>query len=551
MSAARDRVLNEVVRLAGELPLALSKALAAAMANVPIDGSADERRAVLNVLPHSHYRAEATTLVDTWIAAGAAVIPAEIAVALDTAALTVDAHRQSQRLELVWTGPTLESVPPRRTDQALLQVIAAAHRTLTIVSFAAYKVPRVAEALLDAARRGVEIRLILEDADVSAGKVTFDALNALGPEVAAQSRVYVWPLDQRPKDARGRHGSLHAKLALADDTHLLVSSANLTEHAFMLNIEAGVLVSGGAVARQANGLIDQMISRGVVTEIRSDTNRPQVPPRPKAEVSGAPDFTLHLEVGRDLPIWREPFFPKRTKKKLQSAHGEDVRTWNTIYGRWALRSRLADLGLVQSLDGAPPATISGAIAPYFWGFHPGGGRLGGLDETLAAMENYRDGRGEGQKTEFDVLLVGREDLVCIEAKNEAEFGRCSRYDGKECPELHLTGRKRDYCQYWHADRPASIPDLLTFGDRPTAAPDAAEPLCARHYQLMRNLVVGQALADRLCLRLHAWAVIQAGSWNHCGGRWSEFKASVRNLELHARLRIVTWEALEARNPRPV
>ena len=62
---------------------------------------------------------------------------------------------------------------------------------------------------------------------------------------AALSKVYVWPLDRRPKDRAGRYGSLHAKFAVADEAALLVSSANLTEYAFNFNMELGLLVRGG------------------------------------------------------------------------------------------------------------------------------------------------------------------------------------------------------------------------------------------------------------------------------------------------------------------
>jgi phosphatidylserine/phosphatidylglycerophosphate/cardiolipin synthase-like enzyme len=173
------------------------------------------------------------------------MIAQSVAFALMSAAHTGEHVRKSQRLEVVWTGPEVHTVAPRRTEQALLQVIDAAKKTLIVVSFVAYKVPAVASALAKAARRGVAVRLVLEGAEVSQGKVAFDALNALGPDVAAQSAVYVWPLDQRPTSAAGQHGSLHAKCAVADDRCLLISSANLTDHAFNLNIELGIMVRGG------------------------------------------------------------------------------------------------------------------------------------------------------------------------------------------------------------------------------------------------------------------------------------------------------------------
>ncbi len=48
-----------------------------------------------------------------------------------------DAYRlaeSSQQVELVWTGPTTELVPARRTEQALIQVIDAARQRLFITS---------------------------------------------------------------------------------------------------------------------------------------------------------------------------------------------------------------------------------------------------------------------------------------------------------------------------------------------------------------------------------------------------------------------------------
>jgi phosphatidylserine/phosphatidylglycerophosphate/cardiolipin synthase-like enzyme len=52
--------------------------------------------------------------------------------------------------------------------------------------------------------------------------------------------VYVWPLDKRPKDGAGRHGSLHAKCAVADEAAAFISSANLTKYALNLNAQKGV-----------------------------------------------------------------------------------------------------------------------------------------------------------------------------------------------------------------------------------------------------------------------------------------------------------------------
>jgi phosphatidylserine/phosphatidylglycerophosphate/cardiolipin synthase-like enzyme len=135
------------------------------------------------------------------------------------------------------------------------------------VSFVAYKVPHVSTALAGAARRGVAVRLILEDAQASQGKVAFDALKGLGSEVAERCAVYIWPIEKWQKAPGGKHGSLHAKCAIADGLRLLISSANLTEHALSVNIELGVLVKGGALPARAESYWTWLIQSGVLSPV--------------------------------------------------------------------------------------------------------------------------------------------------------------------------------------------------------------------------------------------------------------------------------------------
>ena len=58
--------------------------------------------------------------------------------------------------------------------------------------------------------------------------------------------------------------SLHAKFAVTDSERLLVSSANLTEHAFELNIELGVLLTGGKAPEEATSHIDTLVRLGIL-----------------------------------------------------------------------------------------------------------------------------------------------------------------------------------------------------------------------------------------------------------------------------------------------
>ena len=197
----------------------------------------------------------------TWIASGTcdATLLAESLRTAAAASRWRDAH---ERLELVWSGPLPAGSNFRRSDEALLQVVRSARRQISIVTFAAYRVPSIAAALREALALGIEVRFFGETLAGSEGRIRHDAASALGAELAERIVVFEWPLEMRAPDARANRGLLHAKFALADDTTLFVSSANLTEAALDANMELGVLVSGGALPSAVGKHMDRLIAEG-------------------------------------------------------------------------------------------------------------------------------------------------------------------------------------------------------------------------------------------------------------------------------------------------
>lgn len=188
----------------------------------------------------------------------------ELGHALLAANATSQEERQRQQLELVWSGPGLTSSGLRSTGPALVELIESARESVYLVTFAAYKVPAVAGALAAAERRGVRVVFVLESEEGNGGKVDFSPLPHLRASGLRQAEVYTWPQENRLRDERGRSGSLHAKFAVADRMRLLVSSANVTEFAFELNIELGVLVTGGRAASEAVRQLDELIRLAVL-----------------------------------------------------------------------------------------------------------------------------------------------------------------------------------------------------------------------------------------------------------------------------------------------
>ena len=209
-----------------------------------------------------------TALVRAWQSSRSAATPERVADILRGAVAATTSARLHQRVELVWSGPDAPSSTLRSTAPALLELIGNARESVYLVTFAAYRVPEVADALGDAVARGVRVVFVLESSEAGkGGKVDFDPLPHLTTGAPGSMEVYAWPASQRPRDAQGRHGTLHAKFAVADRRQLLVSSANLTEFAFTLNIELGVLLTGGTGPAEVAGQVDQMIRLGVFQRV--------------------------------------------------------------------------------------------------------------------------------------------------------------------------------------------------------------------------------------------------------------------------------------------
>ncbi len=153
------------------------------------------------------------------------------------------ARQQAQRetsVELVWTGPTTPAVATRRTEQVLLDLIDHAKSDLFLVSFVAYDVSSVVDALNAAAGRGIKIQILLETSSNHGGSLSVDPIATMRTCVPS-AELYAWT--DRP--APFTNGRVHAKLAVADGRTAFLTSANLTGHALEKNMEAGVLITGG------------------------------------------------------------------------------------------------------------------------------------------------------------------------------------------------------------------------------------------------------------------------------------------------------------------
>ena len=188
--------------------------------------------------------------------------------AIETAAAIHQRLTAEHQLELLWSGPCpTPTIPARRIDQALYDLIAQACGEILLVTFAAVKIERLTAALTAAIQRGVKVLLVLEFKRSSEGQLNYDALAAFPDPLTRQAEVYYWPVEKRGRNAAGRPGKLHAKVAVIDDL-VLVSSANLTDDAFSRNLELGVMIRDEDFRRGVTGHIAGLIRSGDLVRLK-------------------------------------------------------------------------------------------------------------------------------------------------------------------------------------------------------------------------------------------------------------------------------------------
>jgi cardiolipin synthase A/B len=62
-------------------------------------------------------------------------------------------------------------------------------------------------------------------------------------------------------------GKVHAKVAVADENFCFISSANLTGHAMEKNMEAGVLIKGGATPSSLHRHLEALATTHVIVKV--------------------------------------------------------------------------------------------------------------------------------------------------------------------------------------------------------------------------------------------------------------------------------------------
>jgi phosphatidylserine/phosphatidylglycerophosphate/cardiolipin synthase-like enzyme len=256
VNQARSQVLAAIFEVARELPPPVLDALAAELVS-----KTRERPGVdLGRFGASQKARERIRTLTDLLITNPDLDYGAISLAIQACAHAATKISSEQRVEIAWTGPGTEAVPLRRVDQVLYQLVESAETEVLLVTYAAYKAERAFDVLRLASERGVQVALVIELAEESGGKITFDGLDSIRMRVPRAS-VFYWPLDRRTRSPTGTYGAMHVKCLIADRRMALVSSANLTDLALAMNMELGLLVSGSVPSRLA-AHFDQLILRG-------------------------------------------------------------------------------------------------------------------------------------------------------------------------------------------------------------------------------------------------------------------------------------------------
>jgi len=262
------RLLEQIRKVAQQIPHSTLETVSAFIAEISqVANSETVWRPLLQQMPKPIWREALADLIAIWYEDSPTLQGESIATALLSAYHCIKGSQEDLSIEVVWTGPEVSRIPVRRTEQVLLQLIRSSVRELTLISFAVYKVPTLTKALIAALDRGVQIRIIAETTEDNFAP--FGVKAGLGKEIAARADIYEWDKAKRMRDKKGRHGSLHMKVAIADRQHLFITSANLTNYALSLNMEMGLLVHSSALSSQVAEHLDQLIQQEILSRIKT------------------------------------------------------------------------------------------------------------------------------------------------------------------------------------------------------------------------------------------------------------------------------------------
>lgn len=260
MTSRFDALLVEMYQLIDDMPHDMVQQLADELSNIETTDR-DKLEGLFAQIPIFEVRQRFSHLIKEWSQSFPGFSNEFFAVLLRAVTEALRLERSKQTVELVWTGPSSLGTSTRHTGEVLIELINHAQYSLHLVSFALYQYKPIIQALLDAVARGVKISMYRETHDDTQQPI--EIIRRFSAELVDHIELFIWPKSKRVSSTTNITGSLHAKLAVADVDMLFISSANLTEYALTINLEAGVLFHGGDKPKQVITELDYLVRTGI------------------------------------------------------------------------------------------------------------------------------------------------------------------------------------------------------------------------------------------------------------------------------------------------
>jgi phosphatidylserine/phosphatidylglycerophosphate/cardiolipin synthase-like enzyme len=185
--------------------------------------------------------------------------------------LVIDERVRAERppLELVWTGPDTTAPQTRDTAVVLADLFARARQRVLVAGYVFTHGTRILAPLHEALARGVEARMFLDLPGVAASE---EAIPSFAASCIADFIRKNWTFGAPypeffydPRTARpGPEVLLHAKCAVVDGRHALVTSANFTSAGQTRHIEVGVLIDDTRFAGRLEGHFNALVAQHVL-----------------------------------------------------------------------------------------------------------------------------------------------------------------------------------------------------------------------------------------------------------------------------------------------
>ncbi len=260
MANSFDALLIEVYQLIDDLPHEMVRELADELSDIKTTNR-DTYEGLFAQIPNFELRQRFSSLIKAWKESFPDHPNMFLAIVLRAVAESLRIERSKQKVELVWTGPNRLETSTRHSGEVLIELVNHAQQSLHLVSFALYQYKPLIQAMLDAVSRGVKISMYIETHKSDMQPI--EMIRRFSSELVDHVELFIWPKSNRIASTTNTVGSLHAKLAIADADMLFISSANLTEYALTINLEAGVLFHGGDKPKQIIAELNYLVRTGI------------------------------------------------------------------------------------------------------------------------------------------------------------------------------------------------------------------------------------------------------------------------------------------------